>query len=60
MTEDDKIIEGLALGKNISQISDLSADEYANELIKRTTRSESVNFLEGYSEVGSNTLVPNF
>jgi len=46
MTEDDQIIEGLALGRHVSLVSELSAEEEANELLKRSARSESVNIPE--------------
>jgi hypothetical protein len=54
MTEDDKIIGNIGLGRQISLASDVSAEEYVNELLKRNTRSESMNVNElGYSELAA-------
>lgn len=59
MTEDDQVLEGLALGRQVSVLSEVSAEEYVQELMKRTTRSESVNIMEGHSDASS-SMMPNF
>ena len=59
MTDDDKLLEELVLGKQMSNFSEMSAEDYVNELIMRTARSESVNIVEMASEDSSN-LMPNF
>ncbi len=42
-------------------MSEVSAEEYVQELIKRTTRSESLNIFEGHSDNNSGNMVsPNF
>ena len=43
----------------MSNFSEMSAEDYVNELIMRTARSESVNIVEMVSEDSSN-LMPNF
>lgn len=60
MTEELQCLDTLNLGRRqVSVLSDVSAEEYVNELLKRTTRSESVNIIEGNSDASS-SMMPNF
>jgi len=56
MTDDEQLLDDLVLGRQGTLLSEVSAEEYVTELIKRTTRSESVNIFEGISDSGSNML----
>ncbi len=46
MTEDDQVLEEFGIGRQGTLLSEVSAEEYVQELIKRTTRSESVNVMD--------------
>lgn len=48
------MLDSLNMGRQVSVVSDVSAEEYVTELLKRTTRSESVNIFEGLSDNSSN------
>ncbi len=53
MTESDEMMDDLRINKQVTILSEQSAEDYVHELIKRTTRSESVNVFEVISDGSS-------